>query len=158
VVVVVFLILIQNYNNILGKLYSGPHFKGEYRQSVELLIKDLNHNASTTSTMPAMIIANSDFYNHYLQRLMNGRVADYLLTDTQQLPVLDAMIKEQKPTLVYFLEIPEVRGNGMISILDIELAKNYSPLCRTRFVYGQVIKFSAVDFKQVDWQQLPSCI
>lgn len=150
---VIFLILIQNYFNILGKLYLGPHFKAEYRQTVAALVND--HNLEPTEA--ALIIANSQFFNHYLERSQLGRNADSILMNTQQLAVLNAQIEMQRPTRLYFLETPESHDRSMVSSLDVELAKVYQPVCRMRFVYAQLIKFNTTKTNEVSWDALPTC-
>jgi len=152
--VVMLIIAIQIHFNMTSKLYTGQHLKPEYRESVQTVMRDTNGTISHI-----LVIANSDFFNHYLQRSLNGKSADYLFTDVSQISSLNALIKTEKPSALYFLETPETGGYEMISSLDKALAQFYRPVCRTGFRYAQTIKFSAelAPSPSVDWNQLPVC-
>jgi hypothetical protein len=81
-----------------------------------------------------------------------------MLNDSQQLPGFYDFINRQNAQVFYFLETPERGGKGMISVLDTELAKLYTPLCRTPMIYSHVIKFGKQKPVLVDWDRLPDCI
>jgi len=152
VLIVVFIIAIQNLSNMFGKLYTGPHGKSEYRQTVSILLNDQRIGEPSTA-----IIANIYFFNHYLQRFLAGRTADFIVMDIPQANAASEQMNAKKVETIYFLETPDRSGNGMISMLDMELAKRYQPLCRTHFVYAQIIKFSKDAPKEVNWDHLPDC-
>jgi 4-amino-4-deoxy-L-arabinose transferase-like glycosyltransferase len=151
---VMMLLLTQNYYNILGKLYTGPHFKAEYRQSVDLLV---SFHRKYPQEQP-LIASNSVFYNHYLERNFSGHTADYLLASPSQMDDLMAFVDKAHHEVIYLLESPERGGNGMISLLDMAMAKRFTPQCRTHFIYTQVIRFIAVPPPDdIDWDQVPDC-
>ena len=150
---VILILVTQNLANVLGKLYVGPHLKPEYRQSVEALI--INRGASDSDL--SLIAANSHFYNHYLRRLLNGRSIDVVLGERSDLSTLASMLDNTHTGSFYFLELPQDGKREMITNMDIELAKIYQPVCRTHYLYSQLIKFDVHHRGDVDWEQLPDC-
>jgi 4-amino-4-deoxy-L-arabinose transferase-like glycosyltransferase len=149
---VILLLLTQNYYNILGKLYTGPHFKAEYRQTMDILLRN-----QTNAPAPVFILANSPFFNHYLERNDHGQAANTLIMSEADSGRVIKAITDHRSATLYFLEVPETRNRDMISSLDIALAKQYTPLCRTRFVYAQVIRFDTRNSTAIDWNALPTC-
>ncbi len=152
-VMVVAIIVNQNYSNIVEKLYLSHHFKPEYRQLVEVMTL----NQARDPDPSFFIIINSDYFNHYLRRALDGRASDYLLSGTHQLNALDELVKNKNPDSIYFLEIPINDGHGMISNLDARLAENYHVICRVHYVYGQIIKYNKGKQFNGNWDQIPDC-
>jgi len=148
VIVVIMIILYQLSANNSRNLYTANHFKQEFREAALVVANDMSVSKSAPDgRISAMVVSNTPFFDHYLNRFTNAQYKSEFIYDwDQKLPALQAMLAERHVAAFYYLEAPIMPGaNNMITAEDLALMHIYQPLCRTRFSRAQVFKFSALD-------------
>lgn len=157
--VLVFLIaLIFLYQGLVNSgyaLYSGNHFKQDYRESAKLII-DLTKSES-------LIVSNSRFFDHYLLYFSKDKVSSsLLLNDTLKINEIDNLLTQKEKSMFFYLEAPSnPAANKMVTDMDQSLAKKYQAICRDKFIRTQVILFEnrkLLTADTINWESLPRCV
>ncbi len=100
--------------NIEHRLHDN-YLKEDYRGAVDLVVHDLRF---MTMDSKRFVITNQEFFDHYLKQTGLKEHADLYLTQEIQIPVMEAMLKQQGIERFYFLEVGGKEPSPMLRLLE----------------------------------------